>query len=241
MSARQDEERSDTKTRIRDAAVEAFAEKGFRDVTVADICGRAEANIASVNYYFGSKENLYVAAWRSAFQRGIEKYPPEAGLYEGAAPEDRLRSRIASLMRRILDGETREFAIVRHELACPTGKLREAHEKTIGPFRRETFRVVREILGPAATDGHVVQGLFTVISPVLHLVQRVKRGDTREEDRFPAPGLLEVRDPEAMIEHTLRFIMAGLAEMKRGIEAGNWPRMEMPDEFIRKFTDMPVR
>lgn len=101
--------------------------------------------------------------------------------------------------------------------------------------------MVRELLGPAATDGQAVQGLFTVISPVLHLVRRVKRGSGREEDRFPAPGLPEVRDPDAIIEHARRFIMAGLAAMKRGIEDGDWPRMEIPDEFIRKFTDAPGR
>jgi len=235
MSFSEPSEHAGTKQKILDAAINAFAQKGYREVTIAEICGLAGVNIALVNYYFGSKKNLYVEAWRKAFDRGIEKHPPEERASGDQNPEQRLKTRIASLMRRIFDNDTREFEIVRHELACPTGELWEAHEKTIGPFRRETFKVVREILGPAATMDQAVLALFTVISPVLHMIHRVKRDNNSNDPRIPPPGLLEVRDPEMMIEHTLRFVMAGLEEMKKGIEAGNWPHMELSDDFIEKF------
>lgn len=40
------------------AAVEIFAEQGFELATLRDITARAGLNIAAVNYYFGSKEEL---------------------------------------------------------------------------------------------------------------------------------------------------------------------------------------
>lgn len=48
-----------TKNRILDAAEELFAESGFDGVSARDITKLAECNVASINYYFGGKDNLY--------------------------------------------------------------------------------------------------------------------------------------------------------------------------------------
>jgi AcrR family transcriptional regulator len=50
--------------RLLDAAEELFCERGFNDTGVRDIAATARCNIASVNYYFGSKDNLYLEVWR---------------------------------------------------------------------------------------------------------------------------------------------------------------------------------
>ena len=47
-----------TRERLLSAAGDVFVEKGFRDATVAEICARAGANIAAVNYYFVDPENV---------------------------------------------------------------------------------------------------------------------------------------------------------------------------------------
>ena len=47
-----------TRERILDAAERLFGERGFEVVSLRDITGLAEANVASVNYHFGSKEKL---------------------------------------------------------------------------------------------------------------------------------------------------------------------------------------
>ena len=50
--------------RLLDAAEELFCEHGFEGTSIRDIAAVAGCNIAAVNYYFGGKENLYVAVWR---------------------------------------------------------------------------------------------------------------------------------------------------------------------------------
>ena len=52
--------------RLLQAAFEVFAEQGFKTTTVRDICCRADVNVASVNYYFGSKQELY--------ERGVQAF-----------------------------------------------------------------------------------------------------------------------------------------------------------------------
>lgn len=51
-----------------DAAERLFSEWGFAATSLRHITAEAEVNLAAVNYYFGSKENLYVAV----ISRGVE-------------------------------------------------------------------------------------------------------------------------------------------------------------------------
>ena len=66
------EDGKETRWRLLNAACEVFAQKGYRDAKVADICKTADANVAAVNYYFGDKVSLYEEAWRHALQNFAE-------------------------------------------------------------------------------------------------------------------------------------------------------------------------
>lgn len=72
----------DTRLRLLEAAVLAFAEHGFDGASIRDIARRANANSAMVQYYFGGKEGLYQAAMRYAFEQGPKRIhhlnPPPA-------------------------------------------------------------------------------------------------------------------------------------------------------------------
>ena len=48
----------DTRQRLLDAAEVLFAEQGFAETSLRAITARAKANLAAVNYHFGSKEAL---------------------------------------------------------------------------------------------------------------------------------------------------------------------------------------
>ena len=47
-----------TRERVLRSAETLFAERGFEIVSLRDITGAADANVAAVNYHFGSKEKL---------------------------------------------------------------------------------------------------------------------------------------------------------------------------------------
>ena len=47
---------SDKKRRIKDSAISMFAQKG--NVTIRELARETGVNVASINYYFGGKENL---------------------------------------------------------------------------------------------------------------------------------------------------------------------------------------
>ncbi len=58
-------EGEDTRDRILQSSRKFFAEKGFDLTSVRDITTDAGCNVASVNYHFGGKENLYLETFRS--------------------------------------------------------------------------------------------------------------------------------------------------------------------------------
>ena len=58
---------TDTKTKLLRVAAQEFGVSGYDATSVRDICTRAEANIASVNYYYGDKRGLYEAVADEVF------------------------------------------------------------------------------------------------------------------------------------------------------------------------------
>jgi len=77
--------RSDqTREKILDAAEGLFTQKGFTAVGVREITGQAQVHLSAVNYYFGSKKNLYLEVFRARvlprtlpFQSVLEKLEQE--------------------------------------------------------------------------------------------------------------------------------------------------------------------
>src|SRR5580692_7648581 len=63
-----------------DAALEEFSLHGFAGARVADIARRAGVNKQLINYYFGSKEGLYLALQRAWLDREDSFAPPDLPL-----------------------------------------------------------------------------------------------------------------------------------------------------------------
>ncbi len=78
------ERSADTRARLLEAAVEVFAEEGFRGATIQRICKLAGANIAAAHYHFGDKEGLYAAVFEYAERHAAERTPAETA--EGKRP-----------------------------------------------------------------------------------------------------------------------------------------------------------
>ena len=105
----------DTRDRLLQAAAEIFAEKGFGGTTVREICLRAPANLALINYYFGDKLELY----KEVLQKAIHDEDPSRSaqaikLKPVENPEEELRVMIGAMLERGLDQS--KFSSLRYRL-----------------------------------------------------------------------------------------------------------------------------
>lgn len=193
------------------AASNVFAEKGYRDATIAEICERAKANIAAVNYHFGDKETLYTEAWRHSFSESVKVHPPDGGVSDAAPPEERLRGQVVALLRRIADADNREFFIVQKELANPTGLLNKVMRVELRPLHEKMETLVRDLLGPRTSDMQVRFCTISIISQCINPMVAIKGRKQKREDKDSPPG---IDDIEAYSKHVAEFSLAGIRAIR---------------------------
>lgn len=216
----------ETRRRLLDAAGSVFAAKGFHDAKVAAICRLAAANIAAVNYHFGSKEALYVEAWRHAFERSIAAHPPNGGVPPTAPAEERLRGQLVALMRRVMDPDNLEFEIGHKEMANPSGLLSEVMHRSIDPLRQQLLAVVRDLLGARASEQQVRLCEMSIhaqcFTPLFHQRQQRKNAALNKPSGLPDLNM----DVDVLAEHIFQFSLAGIRHLRGqgAVPPGNKPR-----------------
>jgi AcrR family transcriptional regulator len=142
-----------TRARLVESAGEIFAELGFHHATVRQICNRARANVAAVNYHFGDKSGLYLEVVRQSI-RAARLDAVHAALEENTLPEETLRE----VVRVRLEGLWRQelgdwhFRIIAHELAKPTPAINHVVNEAIRPVYRRLCAVISRILGLPPED-----------------------------------------------------------------------------------------
>ncbi len=146
-----------TRLRLVEAAGEVFADQGFRDATVRDICAAAGVNLAAVNYHFGDKRGLYLASLRYSMAAARDLHPVEAPA--GSDARERLRHFVHALMRRML-GEGRpawHAKLMAREMVDPTDALDTVVDEMIRPAFGVLARAVADLLGERSTRSERVK------------------------------------------------------------------------------------
>src|SRR5579872_3138316 len=154
-----------TRTKLLEAAGEVFARTGFHAATVQEICERAGANIAAVNYHFRDKLGLYREVLRST----RESTPMPARQRE-LPPEQQLRWFIGGLLEHLFgEGRPSWFAqVIAHEMADPTPALKELIEAETRPGFERLKKIVRKIAGVPLTSDQATLCANSIVGQCLH-------------------------------------------------------------------------
>jgi AcrR family transcriptional regulator len=200
-----------TKTALLLAAMEVFADKGFDSATVRDICGLAKANVAAVNYHYGSKDGLYAAVLEEIFPKGEEWMSGDDG---SRPPEERLHRFIKGLAEEIYTQSTgqiaQKWAIFLREMAKPSHNLDLIVQHQVQPRANELREILTLLLGPKTPDQTLAYCSSNIWALMLdHLLTQPILD--RLTPHRPNLGL----DVEDFADHVFRFALGGINGVKQ--------------------------
>ena len=196
--------------RLLEAAEQLFAERGFDGTSIRDLAAAAGCNIASVNYYFGGKEKLYVEIWRHRLHllretriASIDKVLSESE--DRPVLEDLLRSFAYAFIGPLVDesGGPRFMKLMAREMLNPHLPASMFVEDVIKP----TLSAMRDALAkacPELPESKIPLVVFSLVGQLLHTVRLKTMLHSMDDEELPK------FEPAEIIDHIVTFTAAGI-------------------------------
>jgi AcrR family transcriptional regulator len=202
-----------TPKRLFNAGIKVFAEKGYRDATVREICKAAgSANINSVNYYFGSKEKLYRNILDAVFSE-YDRFDQKD--WDQKTPEEQLKAMISNFC--VMLYKDNAFAsditsIFIAEMTQPSAFIEELVDTYNRPRVERHLNLFRALLGAGASEDDARDCLVSVAGQLLYY-----------SFAWPVfsrlfPEYSADQRYEQWAEHVYRFSMGGIAAVRRELK-----------------------
>ncbi|MCX7819251.1 MAG: CerR family C-terminal domain-containing protein [Kiritimatiellae bacterium] len=206
--------------RLLAAAIEEFAARGFDGASVRRICARAGANVAAVNYYYGSKGGLYTAV----FRRLLDDYgTPLRRLANGVDSETSWRRAVRRWLELALGWLMDERApwrwitrLVVQERASPSPMCGYLIRHVFEPVRESFAELVRMGLSAPADEAEVQLWVNTAMAQLLFYAQREPPWGELLRPR----GVGAARWRRRVVEHIAAMLFARLSFAGRPARAG---------------------
>jgi len=208
--------KKDAHGRLLDAAEELFCERGFEGTSVRDIAASANCNIAAVNYYFGSKEKLYLEVWRRHLGTmretriaGIEKVMCQKGTEPNL--EDLLTSYADAFVQPLFDERTGDqfIKLMAREMVDKHLPQNIFVEEMVVPVMTALQQALMRIC-PGLSE---VKARLSILSIVGQLVHTVCAKTMLEQSNNPAVPRFDLSE---LVQHIVQFSAAGIRAYSEG-------------------------
>lgn len=197
-----------TKERLLSAANKVFAEHGYEAATVQMIAAEAEANIAAVNYHFGSKSDLYAAHIRVHLEHEMSGMPKLSDVPDD--PEGQLRKFVEWFFKRYLP----ESPL--HRLNQDISSMKSDFTATIlENVIRPEFENCRELVTAILPEGTGEETIRCWIKSIISLCTGPIHGAHLYPELFPG---IEVNQQEIELhaKHVADMIIGNLTAVATG-------------------------
>lgn len=197
-----------TKKRLLDAGELLFAEQGFAETSVRDITSAADCNLASVNYHFGGKENLYV----EVFKRSLKDLREYRMSRIRAALDDQavdlravLMAFSTSFLEPLVDHSRGRVLMLlyQREMSQPMLPTGMFFTELIDPMTRLMIEAYDRTC-PGLSERQQQMCLNSLVGQLMYVVQTSRMFEMAGKTESP------VLDRRAMLEHIVDFTVAGM-------------------------------
>lgn len=205
----------DTTARILEAAIEVFLDKGYDAATIRDICAKADANVAAVNYHFGSKDGLHAAVLEHIMTACHERYPMDEGMDSCVQPEERLLKFIVNLLRTDFPEDpelARRTKLFWMEMGNPSPALKPLVQRFMRPIKDLLGKIILENLGTAADHETVRLCAGSVVGQCFFHAQNREVITQLYPDKTYLP-----HDVDQLASHVFLFSLAGIEAVRQSI------------------------
>ena len=122
-----------TKQSIIKSASKLFATKGYEGTSIRELAEASGVNVASINYYFGSKQGLFEEMVKDFADNKVSSITP---LLEGPKSQEEFRIRLSMFMKQFIHLATSDrehFRMINKNLDTFFQLSPEGFEKTFFP------------------------------------------------------------------------------------------------------------
>ncbi|MBU0486109.1 MAG: CerR family C-terminal domain-containing protein [Proteobacteria bacterium] len=199
------QKKKNTRQNLLESAAVLFTEKGYNNTSVAEICELAKANIASVNYHFRSKEELYREVLTYTHEQAEVLYPMASNDEKNV--EEKLYRFILAFLKRIISTEMNGnfYQLVAKEMAEPIEASGTLINEIVAKKRETILQLIKELYGKPAEPQLFSQMTHSIVSQCLFLGLHQK-GRQHHLKRKP----LDLSDAESFAKHITKFCLAGI-------------------------------
>ena len=201
---------ADTRQRLIDAAAMLFADHGYENVTVREICKESNANVAAVNYHFGDKAGLYRAIVTRAIKQMQETNELSQRAGDGLSPEDQIREFIRVFVRRLTSDGPNNWIhrLMAREMQHPTEALDQVMTEVVKPRLEYLGGVAALVMRLPASDPRVQRSVASLQMQCLLAARPIPA--SLEKTFAPA-----MRDVDATVNHIAEFSLGGMRAIAR--------------------------
>ncbi len=191
-----------TKQKLLDTAELLFAEQGFADTSVRDITAAAGCNLASINYHFGGKENLYLEVFKRALA-DLRDYRitrvRDAMAKDDATLESVLRAFANAFLEPLVDDSRGRLLMLlyQREMARPMLPANMFFENLIDPITQVVLEGFEQTC-PGLSKQRMQLCLNSLVGQLLFVVECARTYEMA--GRLDAPVL----DRALMVEHIVK-------------------------------------
>ena len=160
--------RKSTRTKLIEAALEVFGERGYHHATIQQIVRRAGTNVAAINYHFGDKAQFYGEVVSHALNLDQAAERMDLG---DEPPEEQLRTFVFWFVHNIVGIHKPASSLEKihiQEMVNPSPILDTLVDTFIRPNHMKLRAIVAALLPDDATEQDIRHHCFSVIGQCLH-------------------------------------------------------------------------